>query len=78
MRYLGTKKVVCPACGVELDVPLYHVDGINHYGMKFCHQCGAPLGDGTESSVPEGPVGKKKKRCQIRKNQAITNDKTDK
>lgn len=43
MRYLGTKKVVCPACGVELDVPLYHVDGINHYGMKFCHQCGNSL-----------------------------------
>lgn len=43
MRYIGTEKVVCPACGVELDVPLYQVDGIDHYGMKFCHQCGNSL-----------------------------------
>ena len=43
MRYIGAEKVVCPACGVELDVPLYQVDGIDHYGMKFCHQCGNSL-----------------------------------
>ena len=43
MRYIGTEKVVCHACGVELDVPLYQVDGVSHYGMKFCHQCGASL-----------------------------------
>lgn len=43
MRYLGSEKVVCPACRVELDIPLYQVDGIDHYGMKFCHQCGNSL-----------------------------------
>lgn len=43
MRYMGTEKVVCPACGVELDVPLYQVDGVDHYGMKFCHWCGNSL-----------------------------------
>ena len=37
MRYLGSTKVICPTCRVELDIPLYHVNGINHYGMKFCH-----------------------------------------
>lgn len=43
MRYLGSEKVVCPACGIELDVPLYQVDEVKHYGMKFCHQCGNSL-----------------------------------
>ena len=43
MRYIGSEKVVCPACGVELDVPLYQVDEVKHYGMKFCHQCGNSL-----------------------------------
>lgn len=45
MRVIDTKSVVCPKCGVELDVPLYEVDNICHYGMKFCHQCGAKLFD---------------------------------
>jgi len=43
MRYIGTEKVVCPACGVELDAPVYQADKIKKYGMKFCHQCGASL-----------------------------------
>lgn len=53
MRYIGTEKVVCPACGFELDIPLYQVDGIDHYGMKFCHQCGRSLFIDYES-VPFG------------------------
>ena len=43
MRIIDTESVKCPRCKVELDVPLYEVDGIPHYGMKFCHQCGADL-----------------------------------
>lgn len=43
MRYIGTEKVVCPACGVELDVPVYQTNEVKRYGMKFCHQCGASL-----------------------------------
>lgn len=43
MRYVGTEEVVCPACGVELDVPVYQTDKAKKYGMKFCHQCGASL-----------------------------------
>ena len=43
MRYVGTEKVICRNCNIELDVPLYEVDGISRYGMKFCHQCGASL-----------------------------------
>lgn len=44
MRYLGTEKVVCPACGVELDVPVYtNSQGVKKYGYHFCNQCGASL-----------------------------------
>ena len=51
MKILSTESVVCPKCGVELDVPLYEVDGVSHYGMKFCHQCGAGLFSKTDSQV---------------------------
>lgn len=43
MHYIGIERVICPSCNIELDVPLYQVDGIDHYGMKFCHQCGNSL-----------------------------------
>ena len=43
MRIIDTESIKCPRCKVELDVPLYEVDGISHYGMKFCHQCGTDL-----------------------------------
>lgn len=43
MKIICTEKIVCPKCKVELDVPLYQCDGRQHYGMKFCHQCGTPL-----------------------------------
>lgn len=43
MRIMSTEEVKCPRCKVALDVPLYEVDGVAHYGMKFCHQCGAGL-----------------------------------
>lgn len=43
MRYIGTEKVVCSACGVEPDVPVYHTNEVKRYGMKFCHQCGNSL-----------------------------------
>lgn len=43
MRYVGTEKIVCPVCGVKLDVPVYQTDEVKKYGMKFCHQCGHSL-----------------------------------
>lgn len=41
MRYMGTEKMVCCKCGVELDVPIY--ENNKKYGYKHCHQCGAAL-----------------------------------
>lgn len=43
MRYVGTEKIICPICKVELDVPVYQTDENKKYGMKFCHQCGNKL-----------------------------------
>jgi hypothetical protein len=43
MRYIGTEKIICPICKVELDVPVYQTDENKKYGMKFCHQCGNKL-----------------------------------
>ena len=43
MRYVGTEKIICPVCKVELDVPVYQTDENKKYGMKFCHQCGNKL-----------------------------------
>ena len=43
MKIICTENIVCPKCKVELDVPLYQCDDRQHYGMKFCHQCGTPL-----------------------------------
>ena len=43
MQYMGTEKIVCCKCGVELDVPVYENSGNKKYGYKHCHQCGAVL-----------------------------------
>ena len=43
MRYIGTEKIVCCKCGVELDVPTYENGDKKKYGYKYCHQCGDAL-----------------------------------
>ncbi len=43
MKYMGTEKMVCIKCGVELDVPIYENGDMKKYGFKYCHQCGAAL-----------------------------------
>ena len=51
MRYMGTEKIVCCKCGVELDVPIYENDDGKKYGYKHCHQCGAALLSDDEKEV---------------------------
>ena len=43
MKYIGTEKIACCKCGVELDVPVYENGESKKYGYKHCHQCGASL-----------------------------------
>ena len=51
MRYMGTEKIVCCKCGVELDVPIYIDNDNKKYGFKYCHQCGTALLDSDEKEL---------------------------